>query len=231
MQSLSLQSIQLISISCMVLRFTHPGPAHGTAPSTAWHLPGVPLAPRAGVGVRCHIGHIWCEEWHCWTESKGHWALPCHPAASAVVLWEPGISCQLLRGTFWLQPLVKSTGELSGSMRQPPLLPAGLGQHCQPAALILLVCLYLTRRAGDRRRLSSVLKLEPVLLGGSDPISLQRIRVWHSQSVVHIGSVSAELFLTTKNISGRVTVCCNHIFPVFLCDNYSHKYHCFTSAQ
>lgn len=95
----------------------------------------------------------------------------------------------------------------------------------------LLVCLYLTRRAGDRRRLSSVLKLEPVLLGGSDPISLQRIRVWHSQSVVHIGSVSAELFLTTKNISGRVTVCCNHIFPVFLCDNYSHKYHCFTSAQ
>lgn len=125
----------------------------------------------------------------------------------------------------------KSTGELSGSTRQPPLLLAGLGQHCQPAALILLVCLYLTRRAGDRRRLSSVLKLEPVLLGGSDPISLQRIRVWHSQSVVHIGSVSAELFLTTKNISGRVTVCCNHIFPVFLCDNYSHKYHCFTSAQ
>lgn len=49
MQSLSVQliertlSVQLISISCKVLRFTHPGPAHGPAPSTAWHLPGVGL--------------------------------------------------------------------------------------------------------------------------------------------------------------------------------------------
>lgn len=79
--------------------------------------------------------------------------------------------------------------------------------------------------------LSNMLKLDHVLLRGSDSISLQRIGVWHSQSVVHIGLVSAELFLTTKNISERVTICCNHIFPVFLCDNYSHKYYCFTSAQ
>lgn len=85
-------------------------------------------------------------------------------------------------------------------------------------------------RAADTS-LSNMLKLDHVLLRGSDGISLQRISVWHSQSVVHIGLVSAELFLTTKNISERVTICCNHIFPVFLCDNYSHKYHCFTSAQ
>lgn len=59
MQSLSLQSIQLISISCKVLRFTHPGPAHGPAPSTAWHLPGVPLAPGGwGWGEVSHWAHL-----------------------------------------------------------------------------------------------------------------------------------------------------------------------------
>lgn len=79
--------------------------------------------------------------------------------------------------------------------------------------------------------LPSTLKLDPALLSGSGCISLQRTCVWCSWAVVHIGLVSAELFLTTKNILERVTICCNHIFPVFLCDNYSHKYRCFTSAQ
>lgn len=79
--------------------------------------------------------------------------------------------------------------------------------------------------------LPSTLELDRALRSASGRISLQRTCVWCSRAVVHIGLVSAELFLTTKNILERVTICCNHIFPVFLCDNYSHKYRCFTSAQ
>lgn len=167
-----------------------------------------------------------------------------HYSVYAVVLWKPSIFCQLLSGTSQLQPLIeKCTGTAwLWDMATSPTSSLW-GQHLQVSfssgepSSSHFVRLFLHEKNGREEapaadtQLSNMLKLDPVLLRGSDGISLQRIGVWHSQSVVHIGSVSAELFLTTKNISERVTICCNHIFPVFLCDNYSHKYRCFTSAQ
>lgn len=142
MQSLSVQliertlSVQLISISCKVLRFTHPGPAHGPAPSTAWHLPGV------GLGWGVTLGTFGVRNGAVERRARGtehcpitllHLQLRSGSRASRA-----SCSVALLGYNHWWKKKKKSTGELSGSTRQPPLLPAGLGQHCQPAALIFV---------------------------------------------------------------------------------------------
>lgn len=180
---------------------------------------------------RQHRGSDGCCEW------SRH---PTAPTLSCSETWVSSASCSAALIGYncsW-----KSVGELPASERQLHLLPAvfrgSISRSAFPAEspAAHASSFHSRRMAGKRRRLltpSSLICWSWILFClEALMVSASRESVSDTPSLLFI-LVRSQLsyFQQRRTYLRELQFAVIIFFSVFLCDNYSHKYHCFTSAQ